>query len=154
MTRAHDVHHKIPFRSFDTYISANQLSNLVTLCNPCHRKVEANVRIRSGLAGLAYVIEHLSPLFLMCDIRDIGVHSDPQAYFFDNLPVVIVYEGFPAGLGFCRHLFEVHSELITKATNLVLECECFDGCPSCVGPGGENGIGSKSETLAILQMIS
>jgi len=32
----------------------------------------------------------------------------------------------------------------------VSQCECEDGCPSCVGPGGENGYGGKAETLAIL----
>jgi DEAD/DEAH box helicase domain-containing protein len=153
INRAHDVHHKTPFRSFDSYLIANQLDNLITLCSNCHKKVEMNVRIRSGLAGFAYVMEHLSPLFLMCDIRDIGVHFDPQSAFLDNLPIVILYEGFPAGLGFSQHLFNVHAELIKEAIDLVSHCECEDGCPSCVGPGGENGLGSKQETLAILRAI-
>jgi DEAD/DEAH box helicase domain-containing protein len=113
-----------------------------------------NVRIRSGLAGFAYVLEHLSPLFLMCDIRDIGIHFDPQSAFLNNLPIVILYEGFPAGLGFSKHLFNVHSELINEAIDMVSQCECEDGCPSCVGPGGENGLGSKPETLEILKSIN
>ena len=36
-----DVHHKIPFRLFDDYRLANRLSNLVTLCQPCHRRADA-----------------------------------------------------------------------------------------------------------------
>lgn len=35
-----DVHHIIPFREFDNYLDANQLSNLITLCKSCHSKVE------------------------------------------------------------------------------------------------------------------
>ena len=58
---------------------ANDLANLVTLCPACHRRVEVAVRVRSGLAGLGYVLGHLAPLFLMCDSRDVGVHSDPQS---------------------------------------------------------------------------
>ncbi len=42
-----DVHHIIPFRTFgyivgenDNYIAANELSNLITLCNQCHLTTE------------------------------------------------------------------------------------------------------------------
>jgi predicted HNH restriction endonuclease len=37
--KAHHIHHKIPFLiSFD-----NSLSNLITLCPSCHRKIEAEI---------------------------------------------------------------------------------------------------------------
>lgn len=36
-----DVHHKRLFRDCPDYLTANQLSNLVSLCNPCHRLVHA-----------------------------------------------------------------------------------------------------------------
>jgi len=32
------VHHIIPFRMFDDYRKANELDNLVAICEPCHRK--------------------------------------------------------------------------------------------------------------------
>ena len=75
--REHDVHHKIPFRAFSSIAEANRMDNLITLCPSCHRKTEQNVRIRSGLAGLSYVLSQLAPLFLMCDPGDLGVHTDP-----------------------------------------------------------------------------
>ena len=56
---------------------ANRLENLTTLCPSCHHKVEQNVRMRSGLAGLAYVLGNLAPLFLMCDTGDLGTHVEP-----------------------------------------------------------------------------
>jgi 5-methylcytosine-specific restriction endonuclease McrA len=31
-----NVHHQIPFTKCDDYIEANDLSNLVTLCDTCH----------------------------------------------------------------------------------------------------------------------
>jgi ATP-dependent helicase YprA (DUF1998 family) len=55
--------------------------------------------------------------------------------------------------GFCKKLFVLHGELMKPALELVQECECLDGCPSCVGPGGENGVGSKAETLEILKQV-
>jgi DEAD/DEAH box helicase domain-containing protein len=151
--RAHDVHHKTPFRSFPTYTEANQLDNLITLCPTCHRSAEAVVRMRSGLSGLAFTLGHLAPLFLMCDSRDLGVHSDPQSPLAEGQPAVVIYDQAPAGIGFSERLFDLHDELILRAYELVAACECADGCPSCVGPGGEAGQGSKRETLAILNFL-
>jgi len=175
--RQHDVHHKTPFRWFlrnaTTLVpagqtqrslqwviqQANQLDNLTTLCHTCHQKAEQNVRMRSGLAGLGFVLGNLAPLFLMCDTRDLGVHVDPAGTINPQAetggqPSVVLYDLVPAGIGFSQKLFEIHDELIRRAFELVSECACEDGCPSCVGPGGENGIGGKAETLAILKELS
>jgi DEAD/DEAH box helicase domain-containing protein len=151
--RAHHVHHKIPFRMFSSFIHANVLENLITLCPDCHRKVETAVRVRSGLAGLSFSLGNLAPLFLMCDVGDLGVHSDPQSTLAEGNPAVVIYDQIPAGLGFSRRLYELHDELIQRAYELVAACPCTDGCPSCVGPGGEQGAGGKQETLAILKLI-
>lgn len=35
------VHHITPFRLFDDYRNANKLDNLITLCNSCHQKADA-----------------------------------------------------------------------------------------------------------------
>ncbi len=149
--RQHDVHHKVPFRAFAIPEEANRPENLTTLCRSCHHKVEANVRVRSGLAGLAYVLGNLAPLFLMCDSGDLGTHIEatPSAAF--NSPSVVLYDHVPAGIGFSQRLFELHAELLLRARELVEQCECSDGCPSCVGPGGENGSGSKPAALALLK---
>lgn len=151
--RAHHVHHKVPFRAFPGAQQANQLSNLVTLCPVCHRRAELAVRIRSGLAGLAFALSHLAPLFLMCDARDMGVHSDPKSAWADGQPAVVIYDQIPAGVGFSQRLFELHDQLMAHAYELVSACECADGCPSCVGPGGEGGAGGKRETMAILRAL-
>jgi DEAD/DEAH box helicase domain-containing protein len=148
---AHNVHHKIPFRSFSSYEQANQLPNLITLCPSCHHRAETVIRMRSGLSGLAYALGNLAPFFLMCDSRDFGVHSDPQSPLAEGKPVVVLYDLIPAGIGFSQRLFELHDELILRAFELVSNCDCTDGCPSCVGPAGENGAGGKKETLAILK---
>ena len=85
----------------------------------------------------------------MCDARDVGVHSDPASPLAEGQPAVVVFDQVPAGIGFSRRLFEIHDRLVQNALELVEECDCADGCPSCVGPGGENGSGAKAETLAL-----
>jgi DEAD/DEAH box helicase domain-containing protein len=160
LNRQHDVHHKIPFRMFrdeNGHIlreRANQLDNLTTLCPECHKKAETAVRVRSGLAGLSYVLGNLAPLFLMCDPGDLGTHIEPVGTADFPQPSVVLYDLIPAGIGFSQKLFELHDELVKSALELVSECACVDGCPSCVGPGGENGAGGKQETLAILKELT
>ncbi len=151
--REHHVHHKIPFRGFPSFELANHIDNLVTLCPNCHRRAEMAVRLRSGLSGLGYVLGHLAPLFLMCDTHDIGIASDPASPLAYGRPAVVIYDQIPAGIGFSERLFELHGELLTRALDLVAACECADGCPSCVGPGGEMGCGGKKETRALLEML-
>lgn len=148
------VHHKIPFRAFSSREQANQLDNLVSLCRECHQQAEMAVRLRSGLAGLAHLLGHLAPLFLMCDSRDIGVHSDPQSPLAKARPCIAIYDQIPAGIGFSERLYELHDELIARSFELVSGCECEDGCPSCVGPGGENGYGGKRETRSLLEELA
>jgi DEAD/DEAH box helicase domain-containing protein len=152
--RQHDVHHKIPFRAFPSYISANKLENLTTLCKNCHQRAETIVKVRSGLSGVAHVLGHLAPFFLMCDIRDLGVFSDPQSPLSEGQPTVVIYDQVPAGIGLSQRLFELHNKVLIHAYDLVGACECSDGCPSCVGPGGENGMGGKAEALAILKVLA
>jgi len=112
------------------------------------------VRVRSGLAGLGYVLGGLAPLFLMCDPQDLGVFSDPAWAAVDGQPAVVLYDMVPAGIGFSQKLYEMHADLVRRAIELAGECPCEDGCPSCVGPAGENGLGGKQETLALLRLLS
>ncbi|GAB4524556.1 MAG: hypothetical protein Fur0018_08220 [Anaerolineales bacterium] len=151
--RAHHVHHKRPFRLFAAPAEANRLENLVTLCPACHRRVEQAVRVRSGLAGLGYLLHNLAPLLLMCDPTDLGRHSDPKSPLGDGQPVVLLYENIPGGLGFSAQLFERQAELLRMARQRLAECTCSDGCPSCTGPGGEEGSGGRRETAALVEAL-
>jgi DEAD/DEAH box helicase domain-containing protein len=157
--RRHDVHHLQPFRTFgyipgqnDWYRPANALENLITLCSACHRQVEAQVRMRSSLAGLGSVLRNLAPLFLMCDTHDIFVLTDNPAGGSQG-PTVTVYERVPAGVGFSQQLYELHVQLLAAAEELIRRCPCLDGCPGCVGPGGEVGPETKATTLELLDAI-
>ena len=110
--------------------------------------------MRSGLSGLAYVLSNLAPLFLMCDAGDLGTHVEPVENQNFGQPSIVLYDAIPAGIGFSAKLFELNDELMTRALELGGVCLCADGCPSCVGPGGENGYGGKQEALEILKELA
>lgn len=147
------VHHRIPFRAFHSSLEANRIENLVSLCTRCHQKAEQNVRIRSGLSGLAYLFSNIAPLHLMCDNRDIGYFSDSAAKWNHGLPAMGIFDQYPGGIGLSAKLFDISKNVFSDCRKIVQQCECTDGCPSCVGPPGENGLGGKEYTIAILKKI-
>ena len=147
------VHHIQPFRRFPDRETANQLQNLITLCPSCHRQAETSVRIRSGMAGFSYVLHNLAPLLLMCDGEDIGVHYDPNTTLGEGQPTVVFYDNIPGGLGLAENLYDLHEDFLQQGYETVSQCECEAGCPSCVGPVGEEISGGKIETLAILKAL-
>jgi DEAD/DEAH box helicase domain-containing protein len=148
------VHHKTPFKHFSSYLEANKLHNLITLCSSCHQKAETVVRIRSGLGGLGHVLHHLAPLLLMCSYEDIGVFADSNAAITDGNPCVLFYDQAPAGIGLSESLYKKYDQVLADALNLVTQCECAHGCPSCVGAPGENATGAKQYTQQLLVLLN
>lgn len=151
--RAHHIHHRTPFRLFPQPQQANHLDNLLTLCARCHQRMEAAVRVHSGLAGLGYVIRKLAPLFLMCDSHDVATYTDARLELGEYRPTVVLYDRIAGGIGLSESFYQLHENFVAHAHELVAGCRCPTGCPSCVGPAGEAGYGSKKETLALLVLL-
>jgi len=149
----HHVHHKIPFKSFISPEKANVLNNLVTLCAECHSIVESQVSVRSALSGLNNLLESLAPLMVMSDAGDLGNFFDPMAKFASNQPAIIFYDNVPAGIGLANHLYERFQELLVNAADVVTQCECSDGCPSCVGPALDSSSGGKTGTRQLIKYL-
>jgi DEAD/DEAH box helicase domain-containing protein len=105
------------------------------------------------LAGMCYVLTNLAPLFLMCEVGDLGTFADPQLKFEELMPGIVFYDQVPGGIGLCENLYSLHDDLIKGAKELVSGCSCENGCPSCVGPSGDVDVGGKKETLALLNLL-
>jgi len=112
------------------------------------------------LAGGLHAVEHamiaLSPLFAMCDRRDIGglsiaIHPDT------GCPTIFIYDGFEGGIGISETLYSKINQLLIKTLNLIKSCECVDGCPSCIfSPkcGNENDPLDKNAAIFILDSLT
>jgi DEAD/DEAH box helicase domain-containing protein len=157
--REHDVHHITPFRAFgyvrgvnDFYELANRLDNLITLCSACHRRVERTRGARGALSGLAYLLQNLAPLYLMCDPSDLGSAVQIRAPE-SGLPTVTIYDRVPGGVGLSARLYELYGNLLRAALDVVRGCSCADGCPGCVGPAGDAGPAAKVLTTRLLEAI-
>jgi DEAD/DEAH box helicase domain-containing protein len=157
--REHDVHHMRPFRTFDyrpgqnaTYMLANALSNLITLCPECHPKMEAAHAVQGTLDGLASLLRALAPLYVMCDPHDLGVTSDLD-FQQTRSPTVIIYDAVPGGVGFSEALYGLHNELLQACVEWISECPCEEGCPACIGAPPQIGTGAKMRVKQLLDRV-
>jgi len=130
----------------------------------------------NGLFGLAYCFHHVSPLFMMCDIHDVGVSvgdnttgksvpprdirikqslRESQEIFsdIDFEPNIYIYDNFPGGIGLSPSLFDLKKELLHQCLRTISACPCAEGCPSCVGPTKESGKQAKQVAMAVLKQL-
>jgi Distinct helicase family with a unique C-terminal domain including a metal-binding cysteine cluster len=133
----------------------------------------------NGLFGLSYLLHHVAPLFLMCDLHDLGVaigdnfsgdsvpprelpgrqksprDSERFSKFFspDFSPNIFLYDNFPGGIGLSPVLFELHKILLEACLKTIEACPCEEGCPSCVGPEKESGEKAKQVAEMILKKL-
>jgi DEAD/DEAH box helicase domain-containing protein len=65
-------------------------------------------------------------------------------------PNIYLYDKYPGGVGLSEPLFRLSENLLANTYQLIANCPCASGCPSCVGPAGEVGKKGKEIALAIL----
>jgi len=71
------------------------------------------------------------PLHVLCDRWDIGGLSSPT--FGENgEPMVFVYDGYEGGIGLAEKAYEILPDMFSSAYELVRDCGCDEGCPSCI----------------------
>jgi DEAD/DEAH box helicase domain-containing protein len=118
-----------------------------------HRIVHSNLDLAGGLHGAEHAIIALMPLHVMCDRWDIGGLSSPA--FGENCePTIFVYDGYEGGIGLAEKAYELLPALFSNAHELVRDCRCDDGCPSCIySPkcGNDNQPLDKEAAVMILR---
>jgi DEAD/DEAH box helicase domain-containing protein len=134
---------------------------------------------QDGMRGLLHAMHSVATLLLMCDRRDLGTaigerppspgvapgadgwepppdlaeirSGAPDKEYFE--PNLYLYDAYPGGIGFSEPLFRAHALLLRKTRELIAACDCEKGCPSCVGPSGDENEHAKEAALAILDRL-
>jgi DEAD/DEAH box helicase domain-containing protein len=157
--REHDVHHVLPFRTFDyrpgqnkNYRAANALVNLITLCPECHHRLETARAMQGTLDGLAGLLRSLAPLYLMCDPHDVGVTAELD-FPLTRAPTIVLYDAVPGGVGLSSALYALHDQLLRACLDWIAECPCDEGCPACVGAPADIGMGAKARVRRLLERV-
>lgn len=108
-----------------------------------------------GMHALEHATIALSPIYAMCDRWDIGGVSYPS-YPADGEAKIFIYDGFPGGIGISEQLFVKCKELLINVVEHIKDCECDDGCPSCVQSpkcGNDNYPLDKRAAIMVLEYL-
>ncbi|MGD1005477.1 MAG: DEAD/DEAH box helicase [Methanoregulaceae archaeon] len=103
----------------------------VPLENIEHKVTTAGFDFAGGLHGTEHAIIALMPLHVMCDRWDIGGLSSP-VYGESGEPTVFIYDAYEGGIGLAEKAFEILPKLFETSYELVRDCLCEEGCPSCI----------------------
>jgi DEAD/DEAH box helicase domain-containing protein len=125
-----------------------------------------------GLRAVAYLLHHLAPIFLLCDIRDLGswlgdttpattgvvaTRESAKARLMAAdvfQPTIYLYDSHAGGIGLAERVFEVLPDLLKHSLRTLEGCACKAGCPSCVGPVNEVGRRAKTTAAALLRALT
>ncbi len=105
-----------------------------------------------ALRGVAQLLRHTIPLYVLCDPRDFSVYSMLRAPF-DQLPSIYVWDRYPGGIGISRRAYRLYETLLGAARGMVTECPCPHGCPACVGAQLEKRGETKQAALWLLDRL-
>ncbi len=83
-----------------------------------------------GLAGIGNAMVGVIPIYVICDYTDIGPVVDSSN---TGVPTMFIFDKYQGGLGFAQQSYELLDKIMQSCLELVSNCPCEDGCPSCVG---------------------
>lgn len=91
----------------------------------------ADADFLGGIHAAEHGLISLFPLEVLCDRGDVGGLSIPHHPATDR-GTIFVYDGHEGGVGLTRGGFDRIEALLARTRALIAECDCVDGCPSCV----------------------
>ena len=132
----------------------------------------SRAEVIDGLRAVTYLLHHLAPIFLLCDIRDLGswlgdttpatsgvvaTRESAKRRLMDAdqfNPTIYLYDSHAGGIGLAEHVFEILPDLLRRGLATLEGCACRAGCPSCVGPVNEVGRRAKATAQALLRALT
>ena len=106
--------------------------------------------MKNAMVGLAYLLRHIAPMYLMCAPQDIRVVYHVKDTFTGR-PTIYLYDSVPGGIGLSDRVYEMAYRLFDRARELLNRCPCADGCPSCIGATA--GEGAKQTLVRMLDEL-
>lgn len=111
-----------------------------------------NDTLKNGMMAVANLLRIVAPLYLMCAPQDVAVVYQVKSPMTDK-PTVILYDNCPGGVGLSHKAYSMQDMLLEKCLQIVQDCPCEYGCPSCAGPVGEIGLDGKQTAIRILKEL-
>jgi DEAD/DEAH box helicase domain-containing protein len=119
------------------------------------RIAQRNLDFAGGLHAAEHASIGILPLFALCDRNDIGGVSTPL-HADTGRAGIFIYDAYPGGIGIAEKGYEMIKDLWEATLNVIAECPCEDGCPSCVQSpkcGNNNKPLDKAAARVILEEL-
>ena len=116
---------------------------------------EKGLHFMGGIHAIEHAAISIFPLFALCDRNDIGgicYTYHPQV----GKSAIFIYDGYPGGVGLAQRGFDVILQLLEGTLDLIRNCECEEGCPSCVHSpkcGSGNKPLNKEAAVVVLEFL-
>lgn len=109
-----------------------------------------------AIHGAEHALIAVSPLLVLCDAKDVGGVSTPF-HAQTGAPTILLFDDMTDGAGIAEILFESFPKLAARARDLVADCPCEEGCPSCLLSsrcGSQNQPLAKAGAIRVLEHLS
>ena len=114
------------------------------------RMAELRLDLGDALKGLAHLLGHVAPVFIMADPSDVRTMPMVKSPFTER-PTLHIYDAYPGGVGYARRIFLQFDEIAAASLQHLLRCPCGQGCPSCVGAPVESGATARDGARWLLE---
>ncbi|MBN2062293.1 MAG: DEAD/DEAH box helicase [Deltaproteobacteria bacterium] len=141
---------QLPERTFETVGFWVEIEPIIN-----HAVEKEKLHLMGGIHAIEHASIGLFPIFVLCDRNDIGGICFPYHPQVEK-SVIFIYDGYPGGVGLAQKGFEVVKDLFEKTLDHLNECECDEGCPSCIHSpkcGSGNKPLDKKAAILILKML-
>jgi len=110
---------------------------------------ERDLDLEGGIHAVEHALIAMTPFHAMCDRWDIGGVSSTHHPDTEQA-AVFLYDAYEGGIGIARKSFDLIKELLKTTHELVKDCDCEEGCPSCIhSPKCGNGNDPLDKEAAI-----
>jgi DEAD/DEAH box helicase domain-containing protein len=98
------------------------------------RMIAAGRIIHNGVYGLGQALMVITALFAHCYPLDVR-YSPGEECVTPWVPdyAMFIFDNYQGGLGFTERAYAVIEDVLETSLSMISECDCEDGCPSCVG---------------------
>jgi DEAD/DEAH box helicase domain-containing protein len=116
----------------------------------------AGRHVMGGIHAVEHAALSLFPLFALCDRHDVAGISyvrHPQL----GRAAIFFYDQHAGGVGLAPSVFERIETLLETTLELIRDCSCEEGCPSCVHSpkcGSGNRPIDKEAALRVLELLT
>lgn len=106
--------------------------------------------ISAALFGLSYVLKHTAPILCMADVKDLAtdislVEMKPQQW----KSALYMFDTVEGGVGYAEKIYEKIEICLGLCLDVINNCTCESGCPSCVPPLPPGVSDEELETLLV-----